>query len=124
MLLFWFTSHWHETHRNSSFFEHSLGCLGDDHHLLIHDTYRNDHFSIDGELIDQRLRDLIRSGSDDNTIIRGVFNPALITIAGFDVNVLVTELAESASCPFSQLGDDLNGVDFFRQLTQNRGLLS
>src|SRR5690242_1630095 len=65
-------------------------------------TDRNDHPASFVELVDQRLRNVIWRCRDDDRVERCVLRPALVTVAGLDMDVPVTELAQPN---FSALGE-------------------
>src|SRR5438093_13424249 len=52
---------------------------------------RQDQPPAKGELIQERLRDVVRCGGDDDRIVGGVLRPALIAVAGPHLHIRVAE---------------------------------
>ncbi|OAD19433.1 hypothetical protein THIOM_004928 [Candidatus Thiomargarita nelsonii] len=54
-------------------------------------AYWNHHPPTRLKLLNQRRRNMTRSGSDDDGIKRSMFFPTVVTIADFNLNVVIAE---------------------------------
>lgn len=87
-------------------------------------SHGNDHLATFGELIDERLRDIFGRAGDDDAIEGGMFGPALIAVAIFDVDICISEFCESAGGLFGEWRDDFDGVDIADDFGEYGGLVA
>ena len=67
------------------------------------------------ELVDQRLRNLLRSACDDNRIERRGIRPALVAVANSSVDVGISQLFVNLGRAFGKRRVDLDRIDFLDQ---------
>ena len=89
-LLLCFSSHGHKGNRcDLRLLDASILAFFDKYQRLGVFSNRDHETAVGSELVDQRLRDLLRRCRDDDHIERGMFEPALVAITTADLNICV-----------------------------------
>src|SRR4029453_5079103 len=76
------------------------------------------------QLIDQRPGNLVRCGGDDDAVERGMLGPPRIAVSLANADVRVAKLTQEGRCGPGEPRNDLDRVDFARQQSENRRLVS
>src|SRR5437660_753658 len=78
----------------------------------------------EGELIQERLRDVVRCGGDEDRVVGGVLRPTLIAVAGPHLHVRVAQLLQLLSGLVCQRLHDLDGEHIAHEFGQDRRLVA
>src|SRR4051812_45620880 len=87
-------------------------------------TDRNDEPPAFSELREQGVRHRQRRGRYQDAVERLLRLPALETVAVLEHHILYTELLERACGALRQRRDPLDGIDFFHERREYRGLVA
>src|SRR5512132_447260 len=117
--------HRNEPHRDDVLLrDPPVRILLEDLELLKEAAYGNDHPAVRRELVEQWLRDALRSGSDDDPVEGGVFGPAAVAVAFLHGDVAEAEPGEALGGLLRELRDDLDRVDVPRELREHGALVA
>ena len=124
-LVFGGAGHRDEAHREDGFALQLRAALAQQVEVLLTGLAdRDDHAAAIPELVDQRLRNVIRGAGDDDRVEGRGFQPALVAIAVPYPDVAVAESGEIARRLPGQRFNDLDAVHLAHQARQDRRLIA
>ena len=83
----------------------------------------NDHAPAVGQLVDQRLGNVLGRGGDDDGVEGRGLRPSLIAVAGPDMDILVM-FPENLFGAFGQRFNNFDGINTVAEFGQNCGLIA
>src|SRR5690349_4374777 len=92
--------------------------------LLLGYAGRNDHAPAGLQLREQRCRNQIACGRDDDLVVRRVFRPSVITVADPYLDLVVSEALQTALRPDRELTDDVDRIYALHELREYGGLIT
>src|SRR5262249_51631786 len=92
--------------------------------LLVALAERDKHSATVPQLVDERLRDVLRRARDDDFVEGCMLGPPLIAIPDLNLHILVAQIAKALLGFLTERLNNLDGIDLLDDLGQDGRLIA